>query len=187
MWLKLLLFQSGDILIMIVCPPSACLNFLFALIRIACFPATGKSCPLGLPLVLFYTLCHLCCLGQDAELYQFLIIAFSAIFQNSLFTIKVNVNWNKQHLLDTRYTVMVNKENYYQEYKGHTKWLSLICSHFAKKIVFAWCSFMHMLIIHLFCMCKVSESFSKSSGTSCFLKYALSKHNHNPYLIGKNG
>ena len=29
---------------------------------------------------------------------------------------------------------MVNKENYYREYKGHTKWLCLISSHFAKKI-----------------------------------------------------
>ena len=39
---------------------------------------------------------------------------------------------NKQCLLDTPRTVKVNKENYYQEYKGHTKWLSLISSHFAK-------------------------------------------------------
>ena len=30
---------------------------------------------------------------------------------------------------------MVNKENYYGEYKGHTKWLSLISGHFAKNIL----------------------------------------------------
>ena len=43
---------------------------------------------------------------------------------------------------------MVNKENYYQEYKGHTKWLSLISSHFAQNNFFsAWNFFMHMLII----------------------------------------
>ena len=28
---------------------------------------------------------------------------------------------NKQCLLDTPNTVIVNKENYYREYKGHTK------------------------------------------------------------------
>ena len=38
---------------------------------------------------------------------------------------------------------MVNKENYYREYKGHTNWLSLISSQFPKNIHF----FMHMLII----------------------------------------
>ena len=48
---------------------------------------------------------------------------------------------------------MVNKENYYQEYKGHTKWLSLISSHFKKKkkkhfffFGMAWHFLMHMLI-----------------------------------------
>ena len=40
-------------------------------------------------------------------------------------------------------TVMVNKENNYQEYKGHTKWQSLISSQFPKNIHF----FIHMLII----------------------------------------
>ena len=43
---------------------------------------------------------------------------------------------DKQCLLDNPRTVMVNKENYYREYKGHTKWLSLVSSHFAKKIFF---------------------------------------------------
>ena len=31
-------------------------------------------------------------------------------------------------------TVIVNKENYYRAYKGHTKWLCLISSHFAVNI-----------------------------------------------------
>ena len=35
----------------------------------------------------------------------------------------------KQCLSDDPRTVMVKKENYYQEFKGHTKWLSLISSH----------------------------------------------------------
>ena len=33
-------------------------------------------------------------------------------------------------------TVMANKENYYRENKGHTKWLSLISIHFAKTFFF---------------------------------------------------
>ena len=41
---------------------------------------------------------------------------------------------NQQCLLDIPHTVMVNKDKYYGEYKGHTKWLSLISSHFAKNI-----------------------------------------------------
>ena len=67
---------------------------------------------------------------------------------------------NKQCLLDTPSTVMANKE-----YKGHTKWLSLIGIHFAKNIFWhdtssCTCS------LYLSCMCKVSESFSRSSRTS---------------------
>ena len=71
---------------------------------------------------------------------------------------------NKQCLLDTLpaplsphstppQKVMVSKENYnyYGEYKGHTKWLSLISSHFAKNIFLAWHFFMHMLIISVSC------------------------------------
>ena len=54
---------------------------------------------------------------------------------------------NKQCLLDNPRTVMVNKENYSWEYKGHTKWLSLISNRFAKNIFLAWHFFMHMLII----------------------------------------
>ena len=37
---------------------------------------------------------------------------------------------------------MVNKENYYQEYKGHTKWLNLISMHFAKN------NFFGMTLLH---------------------------------------
>ena len=61
----------------------------------------------------------------------------------------LNEKYNKQWLLDTPRTVMVNKENYYQEYKGHIKWLSLISSHFAKNIFLAWYVFMHMLSISI--------------------------------------
>ena len=43
---------------------------------------------------------------------------------------------DKQCWQDTPRTVMVNKENYYWVYNGHTKWLSLISSHFVKKNFF---------------------------------------------------
>ena len=53
--------------------------------------------------------------------------------------------YNKQCLLDTPHTVMVNKENYYW---GHTKWLTLISSHFAKNIFFGMTLLhAHMLMI----------------------------------------
>ena len=54
---------------------------------------------------------------------------------------------NKHCLLDTSRTVMVNKQNYCRDYKGHTKWLSLINSHFAKKGLFGMTLLQHMLII----------------------------------------
>ena len=60
---------------------------------------------------------------------------------------------NKRCLLDAPGRVTVNKENYYREYKGHTKWLSLISSHFAKDIFLAWHFFMHMLIISVLYTC----------------------------------
>ena len=63
---------------------------------------------------------------------------------------------------------MVNKENHYQEYKGHTKWLSLISSRFAFGA-------------------KCQRASVKALVQADFLTYALSKHKHNPYLIGKNG
>ena len=40
----------------------------------------------------------------------------------------------KQCLSNTPRTVMVNKENEYQEYKGHTKWLSLQGSYLKKNL-----------------------------------------------------
>ena len=51
-------------------------------------------------------------------------------------------------------TGMVNKENCCQEHKDHTKWLSLISSHFAKNNILACtCS----IYLHVYCLCKVSE------------------------------
>ena len=56
-------------------------------------------------------------------------------------------------------TVMVNKENYYREYKGHTKWLSLISSHFAKNICFG----MTLLHAHAHYICIVCAKYQKAS------------------------
>ena len=84
---------------------------------------------------------------------------------------------------------MVNKENYYREYKGHTKWLSLISSHFAKKKKFFFG--MTLLHAHALYICIVCAKYQKASVKALvqvdFLMYALSKHNHNLYLIGKHG
>ena len=82
---------------------------------------------------------------------------------------------------------MVNKENYYLEYKGHTKWQSSINSHFAKKIVFG----MTLLHAHAHHICIVCAKYQRASIKALVqvdsLMYALSKHKHNPYLIRKNG
>ena len=56
-------------------------------------------------------------------------------------------------------TVTVNKENYYQEYKGHTKWLSLISSHFAKYSF----SGMTLLHAHAHYICIVCAKYQKAS------------------------
>ena len=56
-------------------------------------------------------------------------------------------------------TVMVNKENYYREYKGNTKWLSLISSHFAKNICFG----MTLLHAHAHYICIVCAKYQKAS------------------------
>ena len=56
-------------------------------------------------------------------------------------------------------TVMVNKENYYGEYKGHTKWLSLISSHFAENIFFG----MTLLHAHAHYICIVCAKYEKDS------------------------
>ena len=99
--------------------------------------------------------------------YCMLAHKWAAIWQN-----QQNETYNKQCLLDTPTppsTVMVNKENYYQKYKGHTNWLSLISSHFAKNIFLGMTLLQaHAQYKYLYCLCKVSESFSKSSGTSWF-------------------
>ena len=84
-------------------------------------------------------------------------------------------------------TVMVNKENYSREHKGHTKWLSLISSHFAKNILFG----MILLHAHAHYICIACAKYRKASVKALvrvdFLMNALSKHKHNPYLLGKNG
>ena len=76
-------------------------------------------------------------------------------------SVKIKKKDNKQWLLDIPRTVMVNKENYYREYKGHTKWLNLISSRFAKTIFWRDTS-LCTCSLYLYGMCKVSESFSKS-------------------------
>ena len=81
-------------------------------------------------------------------------------------------------------TVMVNKENYYRYYKGHTTWLSLISRHFAKNIWFG----MTLHHAHAYYICIVCAKYQKASVKTLvqvdFLMYALSKHKQNPYLIG---
>ena len=77
---------------------------------------------------------------------------------------------------------MINNENYYREYNGHTKWLRLISSHFAKNILFG----MTLLHAHAHYICIVCAKYQKASVKALvqvdFLMYALSKHKHNPYL-----
>ena len=79
-------------------------------------------------------------------------------------------------------TVMVNKENY-REYKGHTKWLSLTSSHFAKNIFFS----MTLLHAHAHYICIVCAKYERASVKALvqvdFFMYALSKHKHNPYQV----
>ena len=53
-------------------------------------------------------------------------------------------------------------------YARHTKLLSLISSHFAKKVLFWHDTSSCTCSIYLNDICNVSESFSKSSGTSRF-------------------
>ena len=81
-------------------------------------------------------------------------------------------------------TVMGNKENYYQEYKGHTKWLSYFAPHLPK-LFFG----MTLLHAHAHYICIVCAKYQRASVKALvhvnFLMYALSKHKHNPYLIGK--
>ena len=46
---------------------------------------------------------------------------------------------------------------------------------------------MHMLIISVFYVHKNQTASVKALVQVDFLMYALSKHKHDPYLIGKNG
>ena len=81
---------------------------------------------------------------------------------------------------------MVNKENYYREYKGHTKWLSLISSHFAKKKFFFGMTLLHAHAHYICIVCaKCQRASVKALVQVDFLiyMYALSKNKHNPYLI----
>ena len=80
---------------------------------------------------------------------------------------------------------MVNKENYYREYKGHTKWLSLIYSHFAPKNFFFSMTLLHA---HAHYICILRAEYQRTSVKALvqvdFLMYALS-NKHKPYLTGK--
>ena len=81
--------------------------------------------------------------------------------------------------------VMVNKENYYQEYKGHTKWLSLISSSYRQRRLWsAWasesslgahslCWFCHVAA-HIFIVCaKYQKASVKALVQVDFTVYAL--------------
>ena len=77
-------------------------------------------------------------------------------------------------------TVMVNKETYYGEYKGRTKWLSLISSHFAKNNFFG-ITFLHAHAHYIFIVCaKYQKASVKALVQVDFLMYALSKNKHSP-------
>ena len=53
-------------------------------------------------------------------------------------------------------TVTVNKENYYLEYKGDKKWLSLISSHFAMKLCAKYQKAWYMYKMHYLSTSKIS-------------------------------
>ena len=71
------------------------------------------------------------------------------------------------------HTVMVNK--------GHTKWLGLISSHFAKNNIFG----MTLPHAHAHYICIVCAKYQKASVKALvqanFFMYALPKKKHNPY------
>ena len=85
---------------------------------------------------------------------------------------------NKQYLLDTPHTV--DWENYYQEYKGNIKWLSLISSHFAKK------NFgMTLLHAHAHYICIVCAKYHKTSVKALYKLISSCMHYlSKSYLIG---
>ena len=80
---------------------------------------------------------------------------------------------------------MVNKE-YYQEYKGHTKCLSLIISlHFAKNNFFVM-TLLHAHAQYIYIVCaKYQKASVKGLVQVDFTVYALSKHKQNPHLKAK--
>ena len=84
---------------------------------------------------------------------------------------------------------MANQDNYYREYKGLTKWLSLISSHFAQKKFFLHGTSSCTLDAHYICIvcAKYQRASVKALIQVDFFMYALPKHKHNLYLIGKNG
>ena len=58
------------------------------------------------------------------------------------------------------HTVMVNKENLYQEYKGHTKWLSLKSSYLTKNVFFFCMTLLHAHAQYIFI---VNAKYQKAS------------------------
>ena len=78
-------------------------------------------------------------------------------------------------------TVMVNNENYYREYKGHTE-----MAKFDKLSFWHGTSSAHAHYMRIVCA-KYQKASVKALVQLDFLMYALSKHMHNPYLIGTNG
>ena len=85
---------------------------------------------------------------------------------------------NEQCLLDTPRTVMVNKENYYGDSKRPYKMAKFDKQSLCQKYFFGH----DTSSLYLYCMCKVSESFSKCYGTSWF-PHVCTKNKHNPCLI----
>ena len=96
-----------------------------------------------------------------------------------------NEKYNEQCLLDNPHTVMINKENYYQEYKGHTKWLSLISSYFDKNNFFGTTLLRaHAQYIYIVCA-KYPKASLKALVRVDFTVFALSKHKQNSLLKSK--
>ena len=73
---------------------------------------------------------------------------------------------------------MVTKQNYHQEYKGHTK--SLISSHFAKNKFFGMI-LLHARTQYIYIVCaKYQKASVKALVQVDFNVYPLSKHKQNP-------
>ena len=76
---------------------------------------------------------------------------------------------------------MVNKENYYREYKGHTKWLSLLSSHFA--IFF----FFFFLAWHFSSGTSSSSSYPTSTSETSLSSIARAVPRHRAHLNSGSG